>query len=52
MNELTHAAKDGLVWMRIVPDTHCDQYGVICSSDAISLEEAEEAWIVGWEQRA
>ena len=32
----------------MVPDTHCDQYGLVCSSEPRSLDDAEEAWIVGW----
>ena len=49
IDELSDAPKQGLVWMRMVLDTHCDQYGLI-RSDPMSLDEAEEAWITGWER--
>ena len=48
-DELLRARDDGLTWMRIVPDTHCDQYGLVCSAEPTSLDDAEEAWVVGWE---
>src|SRR5512132_2799414 len=31
IDELSDAPKQGLVWMRMVLDTHCDQYGLIRS---------------------
>jgi hypothetical protein len=48
-DELLRARDDGLTWMRVVPDTHCDQHGLVCSTEPTSLEDAEEAWVVGWE---
>jgi hypothetical protein len=33
----------------MVPETHCGQYGLACSAEPTSLDDAEEAWVVGWE---